>query len=211
MTRRVTEDRWQTLSVADESSVPDVIGWITEAGSPYFDWLFGDVALAHDVIEARIRSRSSEVSLEVITALTDAREHLLGGFIGLPGAELHRRRRDDSMAFLQAVPRHDRPALMARMRASRQLFPPVEPEDFYLSKMGVRPDARGRGIGRRLVDRFVAAGVAAGSRGLRLDVYADNVHAIALYTSAGFEVIEESRSEQAGMAYLAMYMTTPDG
>ena len=54
--------------------------------------------------------------------------------------------------------------------------------------MALRPDARGRGIGRALLDAAVAHAREAGAHKVELEVWPDNARAIALYTAAGFEV-----------------------
>ena len=203
--RKATAGGWQRLNAAQRSYIPDMLNWIIEAGNPYFDWLFGDAARTRTVLQARMQSPASELSIGLVTALIDADGDMLGGFIGIEGADLKRRRREDSMAFLQAASREQRPSLARRMRTSRELFPPVEPDEFYLSKMGVRYDARGNGLGRRLVQHFLAEGMASEPRRFRLDVHAENRRAIRLYESVGFELTQESHSRETGMTYLAMH------
>ena len=52
--------------------------------------------------------------------------------------------------------------------------------------IGVRPDAQGSGLGRKLLRQLVSA---AGDRRLLLEVRTDNVAAIALYASEGFSTL----------------------
>ena len=61
----------------------------------------------------------------------------------------------------------------------------------YLASMAVRPNLRGRGLGRRLVDAALAeAAVGAGpGEAVLLRVEADNSAAVALYRGAGFDVV----------------------
>ena len=54
--------------------------------------------------------------------------------------------------------------------------------------MGVHPDFRGQGIGRRLLQTTIAAARAFGLERVELAVLTNNVSAVALYRSAGFEV-----------------------
>lgn len=55
-----------------------------------------------------------------------------------------------------------------------------------LTSFAVEPGKRGRGIARRLLSALEDAAAAHGCAGLRLEVRADNVAAIALYTAAGY-------------------------
>ena len=52
--------------------------------------------------------------------------------------------------------------------------------------MGLLPEWRGRGIGRRLLEATLAQARRSGFKRIELDVHADNPRAIALYEKAGF-------------------------
>lgn len=52
--------------------------------------------------------------------------------------------------------------------------------------MGLLPEWRGRGVGRRLLEATLAQARRSGFKRIELDVYADNSRAIALYEKAGF-------------------------
>jgi ribosomal protein S18 acetylase RimI-like enzyme len=54
--------------------------------------------------------------------------------------------------------------------------------------MAILPEARGRGGGKALIDTIVEHAVACDAHKLDLEVWTDNLRAIALYGSAGFEV-----------------------
>ncbi|MGN6741680.1 MAG: ribosomal protein S18-alanine N-acetyltransferase [Amnibacterium sp.] len=55
--------------------------------------------------------------------------------------------------------------------------------------IAVTEAARGRGIGRALLERLIAAATARGARRVFLEVRADNPVATALYASAGFAAV----------------------
>jgi RimJ/RimL family protein N-acetyltransferase len=52
--------------------------------------------------------------------------------------------------------------------------------------LGLLPEWRGRGVGRRLLEATLAKARGAGFKRIELDVHADNQRAIALYEKAGF-------------------------
>ena len=181
---------------------PEVASLLHEAGNPYFDWFFGDAERARTVIERWLLRPDSEVSMQrVVLLLVD--ERIAGMFVGLDGAALARCRMADALAALREAGRSpaDR-ALLRTKLAGPQLFAPVSRDEFYLSKLAVVPEMRGRGLGHDLLDAFLAAGRAAGCRRSRLDVAASNHAAIRLYRSAGFVACEERA--KAGLRYVAM-------
>ncbi|MFD8738551.1 GNAT family N-acetyltransferase [Streptomyces sp. NPDC059618] len=53
----------------------------------------------------------------------------------------------------------------------------------------VRPDARGRGIGRALLDAFITSTEAAGIWTIQSGVFPENTGSLALHRAAGFRVI----------------------
>ena len=64
-------------------------------------------------------------------------------------------------------------------------------DEAELANLAVAPDARGRGIGGRLLRGALEAAETRGSASMYLEVRASNVSALALYTSHGF--VEISR------------------
>ena len=61
--------------------------------------------------------------------------------------------------------------------------------------MGLAPDARGRGLGQRLLDDALAEGFGKGLTRIELEVFASNARAIALYRQAG--LVEEGCRRRA--------------
>ena len=84
----------------------------------------------------------------------------------------------------------------------------VEPDGFILIRvvldeaeiltLAVRPGARRRGLGRRLVERACDAAATAGAHSLFLEVAEDNAAARALYARAGFVEIGRRKAYYAG-------------
>jgi GNAT superfamily N-acetyltransferase len=60
-------------------------------------------------------------------------------------------------------------------------------EDCWLEDLYVRPQARGSGLGRALVQEVIDRATARGCRRVELDVNSENPTAMALYRSLGFD------------------------
>jgi capsular exopolysaccharide synthesis family protein len=179
-----------------------VLPWILEAGFPYFQWFFepDDPGVR---VEAWIRRASSEVALFRMT-MAERDGVPLGGFIALDGKELRACRVADTLAALAEAGPTGSGVQQAKIAAARTLFPAVADDQLYLSKLGVRREYRGQGLGRLLIDRFIERGRENGFETLRLDVAAGNRTAIELYERVGFEVVSESTAPQTDLRYLAM-------
>lgn len=175
-----------------EALLGDVLPWVHEAGNPYFDWLLGGPSAARAVLERWMRRPSSEISIDRVSAFCHAGRSV-AGFIAMTAAELARCRRADTIALITEAGSSGREGLQASLESTKGLFPAPSPEEYYLSKMGVVHDWRGRGLGRQLVTAYLAAGHAQGFRHFRLDVAADNVSAIGLYGRFGFTAEAETR------------------
>lgn len=63
------------------------------------------------------------------------------------------------------------------------------PGEAQLLNLSVVPDARRRGLGRALLDRFIGDARRAGAEQMFLEVRVGNAPAIAMYADAGFEAV----------------------
>jgi ribosomal protein S18 acetylase RimI-like enzyme len=189
-----------------EAAMIDLLSCVHQAGNPYFDWLFDGAEVALPIIASRMKCPESELFAGCAEVLLDTSGEVIGCLVALTGTALTRCRRADAVAYLDSVGRAGRTVLTSRMMESRDLFAPIGPAEFYLSKLGVRPDMRGQGHGRALLERFLGAGIDRGLRRFALDVSESNIGAVRLYESVGFHVSARSHLPSAGITYLDMRM-----
>ena len=84
------------------------------------------------------------------------------------------------------------------------LMAPVGEDEYYLSKVGLAQQYRGKGIALTLVDRYLEEGARLGYSRYRLDVHSGNETAIRSYRSAGFEISRHGQSQDGSLAYYSM-------
>lgn len=181
----------------------DALPWVHAAGKPYVDWFFGSEDAARSALVGWMCRQTSEVYLGRATLLLQGNRPV-GGFIALSGAELRRCRVHDALSAVKAAGPAQRVCMQERVREGGRLFTGVDDGALYLSKIGLVETVRGRGLAPSLLERFLAAGSAAGFRSFCLDVWTGNAAAMALYRSAGFDEIAVAGSEKAGMTYARM-------
>lgn len=78
---------------------------------------------------------------------------------------------------------------------------PEQDDRFFLSKLYLRSDKRGKGIASQMLERVFAEARAAGKSSVYLTVNKHNEHAIAVYKSTGFELID-SVATDIGSGYV---------
>lgn len=189
----------------DAQLVSLAVSLIHEAGQPYFDWFFGGPEAACAALTESLARPSSETSTSRILLVYADGTSPAGLFIGLDATELQACRKSDLLAVLAAAPStRARKEVVKRISQTNDLFAPVGAEEYYLSKMAVVPERRGSGVGRVVLDEFIATGAAQGHVRFSLDVAASNAPAVGLYTSAGFR--EQDARERGGMRYLRMVL-----
>ncbi|MGI8886642.1 MAG: GNAT family N-acetyltransferase [Gaiellaceae bacterium] len=180
---------------------PQLARWAYEAGSPLDEWRFGDESRALDLLTTWIFRSSSEVAYGRWQVAFDG-DAPKGAYVAMPEPDLVAARRADLLALVTLA---DGVAdLRERLAEIRDLFIPVEAADFYLSRIVVESDARGRGLGAQLLAAVIATAICIGATAVRADVSAGNEAAIALYRSLGFNIAPERISKRAGISYRAV-------
>lgn len=165
--------------------------------------LFGNPAAALLRLESWVGSSNSELSTQKVT-LAMADQLPVGLFVALPGAEVPDRRRKDIVGLIKACKPPERAALKSFLSAFSAASAPVAEREFYLRALAVDAAYRGFGIGRTLMEKFLAEGEAKGFSRFRVDVAADNGAALALYRSFGFRTTHTALAPPFGKMLCSM-------
>jgi GNAT superfamily N-acetyltransferase len=89
---------------------------------------------------------------------------------------------------------------------------PLDLETCEMKRVYLRPEWRGRGIGRELVETILAAARRIGYRRMRLDTIPALKAAVSLYRSLGFRVIAPYRAIPAErVLFMELDLSPPDG
>ncbi len=189
-----------------QQHAPRMAQWIFESGPKFFAALFGSSERAIENLSAWLQRDTSEFSGLQATLAFDGSEPA-GMFIGVPGQEIARRRRADLLGLIQQTPADERELLKAKFQSMAELTAPVTENDYYIRTLAVDRAHRGRGFGRRLLERAIADAQALGCRAVCLDVDADNDVARGLYGSAGFTSIYEGKAASLGLHMHSLALT----
>jgi ribosomal protein S18 acetylase RimI-like enzyme len=92
-----------------------------------------------------------------------------------------------------------------------QYFSPEPCRPLYLTDMAVAPALQGRGVGRRCLERALAAARAAGADVVRLDAYADAGGAGGFYAACGFREVGRASYRGTPHVYFEFPVSGEDG
>lgn len=196
---------WEEAAPPLDRFVSPLAPSVHDASNPFADWYFGDPEIAAELIEEWMGRPSSELYLGRGIVMM-AGDEPVGVLIGMSGAELSACRNSDFGAFCEEIGTGEEAdeVIEQVVTVSRELFPPVDPNAFYISRVAVVAEHRGRGFGRRLVEHTMETKRREGFEHFRLDVSAENAGAIHVYESLGLKKMSHSESTIAPLEYLAM-------
>ncbi len=186
----------------DEAVMEEIVAGVLEAGNPYFEYLFGGAAEARSALQESVRRPTSEVYAGRATLLLD-RGEVVGGVIAMPGAEARRCRLADAAALHLRARGAARARMVARIEKVKGLFAPIEKDDWYASKLWVRPDLRGKGYAIPLARAAFFPDTPPRGRSIG-DVAAGNAPALHIYTKhLGCEIVGRNASP-SGLEYVVI-------
>jgi ribosomal protein S18 acetylase RimI-like enzyme len=163
------------------------------ASAPYVDFVYEDRDLARRIHRRLVDHDVGEFATPHGVLALDATGEAVGMYAGpLDSTELSRARLRAAAALMKDADFAADPLI--RQRASRARAALLQPQagDAYLSRIAVAPSARGRGIGRALLIRFLADCARRGAQRAILEVSPRHEEALSMYQRAGFEQVGEA-------------------
>ncbi len=123
------------------------------------------------------------------------------------GSDLMTCRKADFLALFNYARRSHSEEFLTKIGKAKQLFGNVSEDEYYLSRIGVQPDHRGKGIGRQLLNAYIENGLKIGFKRFRLDVSLSNERAVAFYKASGFIIGSISEVLDVPFQYCSMVAT----
>jgi GNAT superfamily N-acetyltransferase len=188
-----------------EALVPQTSRLIYESGADYYDTLFGSRELALARLAAWVTRTSSAFACDRITlALVNA--SIAGIALELSGKDLPDRQRADILHLIKETESSRRELVLQKLDMIRLMTQRVRSDEYYLRSLSVEKAFRGCGLGRALLERYIDNGTTVGFCRFRLDVRGDNLVAINLYRSVGFDISNELTVPQTGWKLCSMVL-----
>lgn len=203
MTRHGTQFQllWGHKTPQIESRLHDLIPWLTHAGRPYFDVFFEGVS-PEDTLTRWMQRSSSEFALQRTRFLIDD-QVIVGGYISLAGRDLAGCRQADLLDLARTMGESSYSTLRTRMNDLKDLFVPVEENDFYLSYLGLLPEKESPRRQQALLNDCLRRARQGGFGRLRVDVPEQSPQRD-FYAGQGFNVAYRGKSRSSNLKYLTM-------
>ncbi|RAL22991.1 hypothetical protein DL240_08865 [Lujinxingia litoralis] len=194
--------RWGHKTAGLEHRLSELLSWIRPAGQPYDDYLLEGVN-PDEVLARWMLNDTSTITLQRARLLM-IDERIAGGYIALSGTELRAGRQADLLDLARQIGEGSYAHLRARVDRVRELFAPIEDNDFTLTRLGLHPDHRGRGLCHTLIEDYLRRGRQGGFRRARVDVPETHRYALDLCRAYGFDTAYRGKSNDGKLRYLTM-------
>lgn len=156
------------------------------ASEAYDRFVYGDQSVAHEFQSALLAADAGEFSVSCSTVAVDDEGTVLGFAAHLAAKDVRRCRLRAARQLQRQSLLSAWPEVAKRMSAASSALFNVDDGDYYLSRIAVIPEARGRGVGGLLMERFLAAARTQSASRAVLDVATENESARLFYAALGF-------------------------
>lgn len=169
------------IRIGIASDQEDIIDFMLMAGEGIFEQMFQFPVPGmgpRQALRIGLNSKRSPYFLENAT-LVEEQSNILGCLLAFPESEYG----------LPGIIKNLIPS--KRLKPLNPLFASRYPDSFYINTLAVREEARGKGVGRLLLEVANEMASSSGYDTLSLHAWSDNAAAMNLYKKWGFEIVEE--------------------
>ena len=181
------------------------------ASEPYARFVYDTEVEAKEIAKFLFESNVGETVAPYVSLALDDATTVLGMATFLDGAELRTARMAAAIALVRGRKVAAASATRSRMLLAAEILMDVEPHELYLSRIAVAELARGRGVGRWLIEQYESDARRRSKTRLVLEVAPEHAAALSLYERCGFETLceRETSDPETGrrLAYLHMAKT----
>ncbi|TXD36570.1 GNAT family N-acetyltransferase [Lujinxingia vulgaris] len=194
--------RWGHKTPDLERRIAELLTWVRPAGQPYDDALLQGADIDKTLSRWMLRD-NSEITLQRARLLM-LDDRIAGGYIALSGTELRTARQADLLDVARHMGEGSYAMLRERVERLRELFAPLEDNDFVITRLGLHPDHRGRGLCHALIEDYLRRGRQGGFRRARVDVPETHRAGLDLCRAYGFDTAYRGKSNDGKLKYLTM-------
>jgi ribosomal protein S18 acetylase RimI-like enzyme len=181
----VSADRDNQLSTDVAAFVEPFLELEGAASEPYNRFCYGTPEFSDRLRRHLLLGRAAEYCPPAGRLLIESGS-ALGLLACLSGADLRKARLGAALALARSSFLREDASLEPRIRLAGRALLKVQPDDYYLSRLAVRPESRGTGVASALLAIFEREGRERGSRRLVLEVSPESTAAVRLYQRHGF-------------------------
>lgn len=187
------------MSISDDTNKTARL--ICETAPGLFIALFGGREKAVAKIEILVKLENNIFSYRNIL-IAEKGGNIRGILIGYDAASVNKE--DMNKDIKTALPFFARLRFWAITRFSRHIMDYSDINGCYIQDLCVAPADRGKRIGYRLLDHYIAGSRKKGVKNIYLDVDSKNVTALNLYTAMKFEAVRKIKIKIAGITLYRM-------
>ncbi|MEX2215016.1 MAG: GNAT family N-acetyltransferase [Phycisphaeraceae bacterium] len=185
----------------------ELVALAAAATSTYDAFVYDDAKQARQAHELLLQANASEYSPPFVMLVVE--EGALAAMASaMPVEAINACRLRAAIALSRAPWLAKGSALRRRLQKAGRTFTPLNPDDYYATRLAVHESTRGKGYGRKLFELLEQEARAAGASRLTLDVSPDHEAAIHLYERLGFKNVGkgEAVDSETGRTLVHLHM-----
>lgn len=168
----------------DKFDINIIAGLIYETDVDLFNLYFNNKQNAVNKIEKMIENGNNSLGYENIRVIKGSQQEIVGILVSYKGGKKLKR---DIMSYFQVLHVWDSLKFILLDINDKLICSKLNKDDFYIAKVAVAPESRGKGIGTFILEKAIKIAREKNAFRAVLDVDLENKGALKLYTRFGFK------------------------